>query len=171
MGILTRSFLREDSAKIINFKAKVKRKGVKSKEMCNNSPVSSLPDGLISLYTDMSQPLILQLQLFWFDDLISEFMRKVKVFRSRSGPIIMLSDHFKYEPSKMEGDEIIHLYGFASNHDSGAYDTIKILCNDEEKVIIKNKISNALQELAKASVWSVHPTYRSLRIRVGMEKT
>lgn len=113
---------------------------------------------------------MLQLQLFWFDDLISEFMQRVKVFRSKSGPIIKLSDHFTYAPSEMDDKEIIHLYGFASNHDSGAYDTIKILCTDEEKISIKDSISNALQELAKASVTSVHPSYRSLRIRVGLEQ-
>jgi len=128
-----------------------------------------LPNGLISLYSDVSQPLMLHLQLFWFDDLVSEFMRKVKVFRSKSGPIIQLSDHFTYEPLVMEHKEVVYLYGFESNHDAGAYDTIKVLCSsDEEKVTIRDSISNALQELGIASVRSVYPDYRSLRIRVGL---
>lgn len=169
--LLLAACVREDSAKIIHFTSKVNSRGDKSIKMSQKNPISSLPDGLISLYADISEPLILRIQLFWFENVIAEFMQKVKVFCSKSGPIIRISDHFTYVPIEMERRETTYLYGFDSNQSPHNYDVVKILCkSEEEKLALRDNISNALQELGIAAVQSNYPTYRSLRLRVGIGK-
>lgn len=136
-----------------------------------NSPASSLPDAFMSVYTDITKPLILEVQLTWFENIISDFLREHQTFPTQYGVIIRRSSWFTYVPVKMEDKEIIYLDGFSSNQDAGAYDNIRILCNsDEEKVAIRERICNALQELAEASVQAINQSKRSMRMVVGFEK-
>lgn len=140
--------------------------------MSISNPASVFPETLISLLVDKSSPLTLILQLFWFDELISEFMQKRKTFATKSGVIIMLSHHFKYEPVEMEsGRKVAYLYGFHSNLDGEAYAPLEIKCvSEEEKLGITLQIGNALQELVNAAAKIAYAPHRSLRIQVGLDR-
>jgi hypothetical protein len=134
--------------------------------------LSTLPEATISVFTDVSDPLTLKIQLFWFDDLITEFLTRVKSYVTESGPVITLDDSFKYIPVEMEGSTTIHLLGFHSNITAAAYEPLIIKCDtEEEKLRIREEICNAFLELSQASIQQGYPSVRSIRMSVPLGET
>jgi len=136
------------------------------------SVVSTLPEATLSVFTDVSEPCTLKLQLFWFDDLITEFLTRVKSYVTESGPVITLDDSFKYLPVEMEGSTTIHLFGFHSNVTAAAYEPLIVRCEtEEEKLRIRELICNAFLELSQASIEQAYPSIRSIRMSVPLGET
>lgn len=105
----------------------------------------------VSLMVDLSFPLLITYQLFWFSPRIPEFLAKHKFFQSNSGIIIGALNDFTYERAKMEGAESVYLLGFGSNIKSECYKQLKILCmSEEEKLILNERIISAIHELIDA---------------------
>lgn len=128
-----------------------------------------MPEATLSVFTDVTDPLILRVQLFWFDDLVTEFLTKVKSYVTESGPVITLDDSFKYMPVEMEGNTVIHLFGFHSNHTAAAYEPLIIKCDtEEEKLRIRELLCNAFLELSQASIDEKYPSIRSIRMSVPL---
>jgi len=126
----------------------------------------------LSVFTDVSEPCTLKLQLFWFDDLITEFLTRVKSYVTESGPVITLDDSFKYLPVEMEGSTTIHLFGFHSNVTAAAYEPLIVRCEtEEEKLRIRELICNAFLELSQASIEQAYPSIRSIRMSVPLGET
>ena len=133
--------------------------------------VSSLPDSILSVFTDISKPLVLEIQLTWFDEIISNFMAEIHTFPTQYGVVIRRSNWFTYVPVEMERERILYLDGFSSNCDGGAYDSIEIKCvSEEEKLVIREQLCNALQQLATAAVERTGLRKRSYRMAVGLDK-
>jgi len=126
----------------------------------------------LSVFTDATEPLTLRVQLFWFDDLITEFLTRVKSYVTESGPVFTLDDSFKYQPVEMEGSTTIHLFGFHSNVTAAAYEPLIIRCEtEEEKLRIRELLCNAFLELSQASIQQAYPSIRSIRMSVPLGET
>lgn len=105
----------------------------------------------VSLLIDLSFPLLITYQLFWFSEKIPEFLAKHKFFQSTNGIIIGALNDFTYERAKMEGGESVYLLGFGSNIKSECYKQLKILCmSEEEKLALNEQIITAIHELVDA---------------------
>ncbi len=105
----------------------------------------------VSLLVDLSFPLLITYQLFWFTEKITEFLSKQKFFQSSSGIIIGALNDFTYERTKMEGAERVYLLGFGSYHCSSCYNKLNIRCSsEEEKLMLNEQIISAIHELIDA---------------------
>ena len=108
--------------------------------------------GLV-MYVDTSTPLIIELQLFWFDERITEFLERAPrdMFVASNGIRIGLANEFKYTPAEMETEEG-YLTGFSSNTQQDCYDKLSIrVDSDEEKVGVVNEVTQAIAELVRAA--------------------
>lgn len=102
----------------------------------------------VSLCVDLTFPLLITYQLFWFSEKITEFLKKQKFFQSNNGIIIGALDGFTYERTKMEGTERVYLLGFGSYHCSNCYNKLNICCSsEEEKLMLNEQIISAIHEL------------------------
>lgn len=105
----------------------------------------------ITMKCDLSFPLILSYQLFWFSEKVTEFLKKQVFFKASNGVIIGALDDFTYERTKMEGRESIYLLGFGSNTSSGSFKELQLLClSEEEKLTIHKQITLAIHDLVDA---------------------
>jgi len=108
----------------------------------------SMNDFEVSVMADLTFPLIITYQLFWFSDNITQFLAKERFYQASNGIIIGSLDDFTYERTEMEGAERVYLLGFGSNKSSNCYKEMKILCmSEEEKLTLHMQISSAIHEL------------------------
>jgi hypothetical protein len=114
-------------------------------------PISAT-DYAISLCADLSYPLLITYQLFWFADEISRFLRKRVFYRTRNGIIIGPQKDFKYERVRMERSTTTYLFGFDSNFTKECYNTLIINCfSEEEKLATHKQVLEALHELVDSA--------------------
>ena len=107
----------------------------------------------IVMYVDTSTPLIIQFQLFWFDERITEFLERAPrdMFVCSNGVRIGLANEFKYTPAEMETEEG-YLTGFSSNTQQDCYDKLTIqVGSDDEKVGVVQEVTHAIAELVRAA--------------------
>jgi hypothetical protein len=120
-----------------------------SKIKNRGSPVKA-SDFAISLCSDMSYPLSITYQLFWFSDEITQFLKKNTFFKSRNGIIVGPFAGFTYDRLKMEGTERVYLLGFESHANKNCYDKLIInFLSEEEKLATHRRILLALKELTE----------------------
>lgn len=108
--------------------------------------------GLV-MYVDTSTPLIIEFQLFWFDERITEFLEASQdgTFVCSNGIRIGMANEFKYTPAEMETEEG-YLTGFGSNTQQDCYDKVSIrVSSDEEKVGVVTEVTHAIAELVRAA--------------------
>jgi hypothetical protein len=107
----------------------------------------------MTLFTDLSTPLIIEFQLFWFDERITEFLSRApgEMFVCSNGIRIGLASEFKYTPAEMETEEG-YLTGFSSNTQFHCYDKMTITVDtEEEKFGVCTEVTQALSELVRAA--------------------
>ena len=107
----------------------------------------------VTMFVDVSTPLIIEFQLFWFDERITEFLSRApaEMFVCSNGIRIGLGAEFKYTPAEMETEEG-YLTGFSSNTQFDCYDKMFVnVGNDEEKSGVCKEITQAISELVRAS--------------------
>lgn len=118
-----------------------------SKIKNRSSPVKA-SDFSISLCSDLSYPLSITYQLFWFSDEITQFLKKNVFYRASNGVIIGAMAGFTYERVKMEGTTRVYLLGFDSYSNKDCYELLQITCfSEEEKLAIHKQVIEALHEL------------------------
>jgi hypothetical protein len=116
----------------------------------NKSTPVQASDFAISLCSNMSYPLSITYQLFWFSDEITQFLKKNTFFKSSSGIIVGPFAGFTYDRVKMEGTESVYLLGFDSFANKNCYDKLIItFLNEEEKLVTHRRILLALKELTE----------------------
>lgn len=107
----------------------------------------------ITMFVDTTTPAIIKLQLFWFDERITEFLSRspTEVFPCSNGVLIGLANEFKYTPAEMEGENA-YLSGFSSNTQYGCYDELLITVgSEEEKIGVCTEVTQAISELIRAA--------------------
>ena len=107
----------------------------------------------IAMFCDTSTPLIIEFQLFWFDERITEFLSRAprEMFICTNGIRIGLANEFKYTPAEMETEEG-YLSGFSSNTSQDCYEKMFITVgNDDEKVGVCHEVTQAISELIRAA--------------------
>lgn len=105
----------------------------------------------VTMMADLSFPLIITYQMFWFSDKITEYLKKHVFFKASNGIVIGALDDLTYERTKMEGRETVYLLGFGSNKSSGSFKQLKLLClSEDEKLTIHKQIVLAIHELVDA---------------------
>lgn len=107
----------------------------------------------ITMFIDTSTPLIIDIQLFWFDDKITKFLSEEAdgTFISTNGIRIGIADEFKYTPAEMETEEG-YLSGFGSNTQQDCYDKLSIhVDNEDEKFGVCSEITQAISEMVRAA--------------------
>jgi hypothetical protein len=118
-----------------------------SKIKNRGSPVNA-SDFAINLCSDMSIPLNITYQLFWFSDDITRYLKKNVFFRASNGVIFGALAGFTYERVKMEGTTRVYLLGFDSNTSKDCFNQLRITClSEEEKLATHKQVISALHEL------------------------
>lgn len=122
------------------------------------NPVSASEQAIV-LFIDATLPLILEAQLFWFDEIISQFLREKKVFQTSNGIQITSLSGFKYTPLKMEPTKRSpyagYLSGFESNMHKECYTKISVpFASEDEKLRHVKLLKTAAYELVRAAASS-----------------
>lgn len=118
------------------------------------SPITA-SDYAVSLYVNDKTPKILEFQLFWFEDIITEFLSQCPrdMWIASNGIRVGLADDFTYTPCGMETLLEGYLTGFASNTQVNCYNKCTISYETvEEKDRLKAHIIKAVHELVDAAV-------------------
>jgi hypothetical protein len=124
----------------------------KSKEYTALNTINAGDYG-ITMFIDTSTPLIIEVQLFWFDERITKFLEATPdgTFVCSNGVRIGIADEFKYTPAEMESEEA-YLTGFGSNTQQGCYDKLIInVGNDDEKVGVCTELTVAISDMIRAA--------------------
>ncbi len=122
-----------------------------------DSPITA-SDYAISMLCNAQTPLILEFQLFWFEDEITEFLSRcsAEMWIASNGIRVGLADDFTYTPCGMETKEG-YLTGFAGNTQSNCYNKLRMsFRTEEEKLGIRDDIIQAVHELVDAAMPSDH---------------
>ncbi len=118
------------------------------------SPITA-SDYAVSLYCSDQTPRILEFQLFWFEEAITEFLSQCPrdAWISSDGIRIVLADDFTYTPCEMDSLLEGYLSGFASNSAVNCYNKFTISYESiEEKDRLKAHIIKAIHELVALAV-------------------
>lgn len=108
----------------------------------------------ISLLMDSSTPLILEIQLMWFDQRITDYIKKELFYEVSNGIRIGYNSEFSftYTPPGMEPKKG-YLLGFGSNKAGTSYNKAKIHCqSEEEKFQLAKDISIAIHDLIQVAI-------------------
>ncbi len=108
----------------------------------------------ISLLMDSTQPLVLEIQLMWFNQSITDFIKKELFYEVNNGIRIGYNSEFSftYTPSGME-PRLGYLLGFGSNQSGQSYNKAKIYCqSEEEKSQLAKDISIAIHDLIQVAI-------------------
>lgn len=108
----------------------------------------------ITLLMDFTSPLVLEIQLMWFDQRITDFIRKELFYQVSNGIRIGYNSElsFTYTPSEME-PKLGYLLGFGSNKAGTSYNKAKIYCqSEEEKFQLAKDISIAIHDLIQMAI-------------------
>lgn len=125
---------------------------VKSKEYQALKTIDAANHGIV-MFVDSTTPLIIDFQLFWFDEKITEFLSRApaEMFVCTNGVRIGLGAEFKYTPAEMETDEG-YLTGFSSNMQQDCYDKMSIRVDaEDEKLGVAHEVTQAISELVRAA--------------------
>lgn len=123
-----------------------------SKEYQALKTIDAANHGIV-MFVDSTTPLIIDFQLFWFDEKITEFLSRApaEMFVSTNGIRIGLGAEFKYTPAEMETEEG-YLTGFSSNMQQDCYDKMSLKVDaEEEKIGIAHEVTQAISELVRAA--------------------
>jgi len=116
-------------------------------------------DYAVSMLCNAQTPLILEFQLFWFEDEITEFLSRcpAEMWIASNGIRIGLADDFTYTSCGMETLKEGCLTGFASNTQSNCYNKLRMsFRTEEEKLTMKDDIIKAIHELVDVAMPSNH---------------
>ncbi len=134
----------------------------------SETPISA-SDYVISMMFDASTPLILELQLFWFEDDITKFLKEETFFESSNGIRIAWNTDFTYTPFEMEAPYQGYLLGFGSNMHKECFNKISIkLKSEDEKFTLKHNLEAAIHELVQAALQRLSTS--SLRVQWHLDK-
>ena len=118
-----------------------------------NDHLISASDYAVSILIDSVSPLILEIQLMWFCQEITDYIKKELFYQTSNGIRIGYNSElsFTYTPSKME--PIGYLLGFGSNKSGHSYNKAIIHCkSEEEKFRLAKDISMAIHELVQIAI-------------------
>jgi len=102
----------------------------------------------VTIKCDLSLPLTITYQLFWFSDAVTKYLKKSTFFKSSNGIVIGALDDLTYERTKMEGTERVYLLGFGSNKSSNCFKELRLVClSEDEKLTTHRQIISAIHEL------------------------
>lgn len=119
-----------------------------------NRHLISASDYALSMFVDLTSPLILEIQLMWFCQDITDYLKKELFLQTSNGIRIGYNSEFSftYTPSKME-PSLGYLLGFGSNQSSRSYNKAKVHCKSEdEKFRLSEDISVAIHELIQIAI-------------------
>ena len=120
-------------------------------------PISAA-DYAITMLVDGSSPLVLSLQLFWFDPRIALFLDKELFYEASNGIRIGSLHDFTYTPFEVDSGESKapyagYLLGFGSNMHNECYNkTTVTFKSEEDKLRHKELITAAIHELVQAAI-------------------
>lgn len=120
----------------------------------------SAKDYALSILVNSTTPMVLEIQLMWFNQEITNYMIKELFFQASNGIVVGYNSEFSftYTPSKMEPQRG-YLLGFGSNKSGKSYNKATIHCkSEEEKFRLANDISLAIHELIQEAIPTKQPS-------------
>jgi len=107
-------------------------------------------DYAVTMYQDLSTPMVLTLQLTHFSKEISEYLQDNVFFEASNGIRVVPMDGFTYTPME-EAPVKGYLSGFYSTKSTDCYSQAVILCkSEEEKLCLSDAINSTVNELIQA---------------------
>jgi len=116
----------------------------KQKKMIHTS------DYALTMYIDMTTPLVLSLQITHFCKEIGDFLKEQVFFEASNGMRVVPMDCFTYTTVR-EAPIKGYLSGFYSTTSKDCYSQVAILCrSEEEKLSLSRAINQTVSELIHA---------------------